>query len=144
MKLLQAYMNVILNPFDVKTIFLKLSCKKGVVVLFSCHSQKEISRFKISRFKRLRQGQYGIHNVNTQWDWPSDGTSWRGRGGDKSYTDNHTVFWSCVCSAGAVYFILTLHVILDVPGKVLYFLQAIKPTYCTAWLGTIFTWQRLW
>lgn len=33
---------------------------------------------------------------------------------------------------GAVYFILKLHVILDVPGKVLYFLQAIKPTYCTA------------
>lgn len=123
----------------------------GFARMYSCHL-KRLSRvifmketvtarrkyvsYRTSRVKRLRQGQYGIHNVNPQSDRWSDGTLL------KQKRLNDTVSWSCVCSArAAVCSALILHVLLDVPVQVLCFLQVILSSHNLEWLRTI-CWKR--
>ncbi len=86
-----------------------------------------------SRVKRLRQGQYGIHNVNPESDRWSD--KHKGPLAPQKWLSG-TVSWSCVCSARAAA-ALTLRVFLDVPVQVLCFLQVIPSSYNLEWLGTI-------
>lgn len=98
-------------------IFYHSKMEGGFARMYSCHL-KRLSRvifmketvtarrkyvsYYTSRVKRLRQGQYGIHNVNPQSDWWADGTLLKQKGPLAPQKQvNNTVSWSCVCSATA-------------------------------------------